>query len=98
MNRLVALQFQATTGGRPFNITLDAALLDAALLSEVFFGKACLLHHMSEQACLECLIAVNRDRESHIASSFPVDVMATLNTQQCPALTLKYFSELFAGY
>jgi hypothetical protein len=53
---------------------------------------------MPEQACFECLIAVNWYREAYIASSFPVDVMATLNTQQRPALSFKYFGELFAGY
>jgi hypothetical protein len=40
----------------------------------------------------------DRDREPYIAPGFPVDVMATLNTQQCPAVTLKYFGEFFAGH
>ena|SRR6185295_1103512 len=66
------------------------------LLSEVILRKVCQLHHMSEQTCLEWMIAMNRDRESYIASGFSVDVMTTFNSQQCPAMAFEYFGKLFA--
>ena len=49
---------------------------------QISFGDAGQFHKMAKQSRFERSIAVNGNRQSNVAPSFPIDMMAALYAQQ----------------
>ena len=47
-----------------------------------------MFEQMSQQACLQRLIGMNRNRQPDVHARFSVDVVAALDSQQLPAVVL----------
>ena len=65
---------------------------------EVAFAQSGQLQQVAQESSLKRLMAMNRNRQSNVTSTFPEDVMASSHTQQCPAMTFKNLGQLSAGY
>jgi hypothetical protein len=67
---------------RPTDLSTDCAT------SKIVLTQSALFEQMSQRACLQRLIGMNRNRQPDVHSRFAVDVVAALDSPPLPAVVL----------
>jgi hypothetical protein len=78
-------------------VTSDENRVLGAKLGQVRFLKASHFQKVLEKSDLQRLVAVNRNRKPDDAAKFALDVVAAVDAEKCPAVSLEKTAKLLAG-